>query len=149
MPKYHLALAKYLLMRCGIFFVKKKKDLGLACCVPGSKSNYWVICRQSFCCNIQEVFPKIRAFRCLFYTDDRVSYSKVIPRDRHIIGKKHTVGIEQNNSNIRHFLGRFTRRSKFISHSKEMVLATLKICWYINENDGFEKYQNIFIATYG
>ena len=60
-----------------------------------------------------------------------------------VTGKQHTIGIEQNNSNIRHFLGRFTRRTKVVSKSATMVLATLKICWYINENNGFDEYVKI------
>jgi IS1 family transposase len=73
----------------------------------------------------------------------------VIPAKQHIIGKQHTIGIEQNNSNIRHFLGRMTRRTKVVSKSVEMVMATLKICWYINENGGFEEYQSKFISIFG
>ena len=30
-----------------------------------------------------------------------------------------------------------------------MVLATLKICWYINENSGFDEYLKIFISIFG
>ena len=84
-----------------------------------------------------------------FYSDDWKSYEKVIPAERLSIGKKHTVGIEQNNSNIRHFLGRFTRRTKVVSKSAAMVLATLKICWYINENNGFDEFLKIFLSIFG
>ena len=84
-----------------------------------------------------------------FYTDDWVSYTKVIPAGKHVIGKKHTIGIEQNNSNVRHFLGRMTRRTKVVSKSAEMVMATLKICWYVNEYGGFERYQSKFISIFG
>ncbi|HIC08082.1 MAG TPA: IS1 family transposase, partial [Candidatus Lambdaproteobacteria bacterium] len=48
---------------------------------------------------------------CTFYTDDWDAFTKVLPRDRHIIGKKHTISIEQDNSNTRHHLGRMTRRT--------------------------------------
>jgi len=72
----------------------------------------------------------------------------IIPRGKHVIGKQHTIGIEQNNSNIRHFLGRMTRRTKVVSKSAEMVMATLKICWYVNEHGGFEQYQDKFISIF-
>jgi insertion element IS1 protein InsB len=84
----------------------------------------------------------------MFYSDDWESYVEVIPKGRLKTGKKHTVGIEQSNSNIRHFLGRFTRRTKVVSKSAEMVLATLKICWYVNENNGFDEYLNIFSSIF-
>jgi len=39
-------------------------------------------------------------------------YSKIIPSYKHIIGKKYTIEIEQNNPNIRHFLGRMTNNNQ-------------------------------------
>jgi len=84
----------------------------------------------------------------LFYSDDWKSYKEVIPAEKLAAGKEYTIGIEQNNSNIRHFLGRFTRRTKVVSRSPAMVLATLKICWYINENNGFDEYLNVFLSKY-
>ena len=85
----------------------------------------------------------------MFYSDYWESYTEVIPKHKLTIGKQYTIGIEQNNSNIRHFLGRFTRRTKVVSKSAAMVLATLKICWYINENNGFDEYLNIFLSIFG
>jgi insertion element IS1 protein InsB len=85
----------------------------------------------------------------MFYTDNWESYIEIIPEHKLTTGKKHTVGIEQNNSNIRHFLGRFTRRTKVVSKSAIMVLATLKICWHINENNGFDEYLNVFLSIFG
>ena len=67
-------------------------------------------------------YQKFEHLDAKFYSDDWESYGKVIPADKLFTGKKYTVGIEQNNSNIRHFLGRFTRRTKVVSKSAEMVL---------------------------
>jgi len=80
----------------------------------------------------RDFYQKFEHLDAKFYSDDWESYEKVIPSEKLSTGKKYTVGIEQNNSNIRHFLGRFTRRTKVVSKSAEMVLATLKICWYVN-----------------
>ena len=84
----------------------------------------------------------------MFYADDWEVYKEVIPKEKLTTGKEYTIGIEQNNSNIRHFLGRFTRRTKVVSKSPEMVLATLKTCWHINENNGFEELLNIFLSIF-
>jgi len=54
-------------------------------------------------------------------------YSKIIPSYKHIICKKYTIEIEQNNSNVRHFLGRMTRRTKVVTKSVEMLDITLKL----------------------
>ena len=93
-------------------------------------------------------YQKFEHLDAKFYSDDYEAYKEVIPKEKLTTDKKHTIGIEQNNSNIRHFLGRFTRRTKVVSKSSEMVLATLKICWYINENDGFNKYLDIFLSIF-
>ena len=64
---------------------------------------------------------------CVFYTDAWGAFSEVLPPERHVVGKAHTVGIERDNSNTRRHLGRFTRRTKFVSKKAEMVDASLKL----------------------
>jgi insertion element IS1 protein InsB len=71
-----------------------------------------------------------------------------LPKERHKIGKKYTISIEQNNSNVRHYLARMTRRTKVVSKSAEMVDLSLRLCCYLNEMDGFEKYQNEFLSIF-
>ena len=75
-------------------------------------------------------------------------YSQIIPSYKQIIGKKYTIEIEQNNSNVGHFLGRMTRRTKVVTKSVEMLDNTLKLCWYINEQNGFKYFQNIFLSIF-
>ena len=45
----------------------------------------------------------------------------------YIIGKSGTTAIERDNSNIRHNLGRMTRRTKVVSKSERMLNKTLKL----------------------
>lgn len=78
---------------------------------------------------------------CIFYTDDWAPFAQVLPSDRHVVGKKYTVTIEQNNSNTRHFSGRFTRRTKVVSKKEDMVDVTLKLIQQIAEGSLFGKYQ--------
>ena len=61
------------------------------------------------------------------YTGDFEVYRKVIPNEKLTQGKKHTIGIEQNNSNVRHYLGRMTRKTKVVSKSIEMINISLSI----------------------
>jgi insertion element IS1 protein InsB len=84
----------------------------------------------------------------IYYTDDWDVYSEIIPEGRHKIGKKNTVKIEQNNSNIRHYLGRMTRRTKVVSKSILMIDLSLRIHWFLNEQDGYKIYQNIVLSIY-
>jgi IS1 family transposase len=75
-------------------------------------------------------------------------YRKVIPQEKLTQGKKYTVGIEQNNSNVRHYLGRMTRKTKVISKSIEMLNISLLITCYLNEYNGYEIFQNIFLSIF-
>jgi IS1 family transposase len=72
----------------------------------------------------------------------------VLPKDRHIVGKKHTVVIEQDNSNTRHHLGRFTRRTKVVSKCDAMVDTSLKLWKNLTMADVFTQIQTIALSLY-
>jgi len=78
---------------------------------------------------------------CIFYTDDWEAFKKVLPGERHIIGKRGTVTIERDNSNTRHHLGRMTRRTKVVSKKKEMVHASMKLWHALTDPEIFAQYQ--------
>ena len=61
---------------------------------------------------------------CIFYTDDWEAFAKVLPKERHVIGKSGTAAIERDNSNTRHHLGRMTRRTKVVSKKEHMIHKT-------------------------
>ena len=85
---------------------------------------------------------------CTFYSDNWDAFSEVLPPERHIIGKGHTVCIERDNSNTRHHLGRFTRRTKVVSRVEHMVNLTLRI-WHAVANTGlFFELQEKAISIY-
>ena len=79
---------------------------------------------------------------CVFYTDDGETFAKVLPKKRHVIGKAHTVDIEHDNSNTRHHLGRFTRRTKVVSKKEAMVDLTLRIWHAVTTTNLFQQLQN-------
>jgi insertion element IS1 protein InsB len=85
---------------------------------------------------------------CVFYTDDWPAFKHVLPHDRHIVGKTHTTAIEQDNSNTRHHLGRFTRRSKIVSKKVAMVDLTLKLWQILTLEPWFEKYRDMALSIY-
>jgi insertion element IS1 protein InsB len=54
----------------------------------------------------RRLYEKIRHLKgCAFYADDWDACAKVLPSERHVIGKAHTIDIEHDNSNTRHHLG--------------------------------------------
>ena len=85
---------------------------------------------------------------CIFYTDDWDAFAKVLPKDRHVIGKAHTITIEQDNSNTRHHLGRMTRRTKVVSKKIEMIDASLKLWCALTTPEVFQQYQKIFLSIF-
>jgi len=72
----------------------------------------------------------------------------VLPPEQHIVGKAHTVAIERDNSNTRHHLGRFTRRTKVVSKKVAMVDLTLKLWQILTLEPWFEKYQTMALSIY-
>ena len=85
---------------------------------------------------------------CVFYTDDWDAFGKVLPKERHVVGKVHTTTIEQDNSNTRHHLGRMTRRTKVVSKKEEMVHASLKLWCALCNPEVFEAYRDTFLSIF-
>ena len=85
---------------------------------------------------------------CTFYTDNWDSFAEVIPPERHIIGKSHTVCIERDNSNTRHHLGRFTRKTKIVSKSKQMVDLSIRLWLAMTTPRVFEKVQSVALSIF-
>ena len=57
----------------------------------------------------------------VFVTDDWEGFRRPIPEEQHFAGKDLTFPIEQDNSDVRHHLARFRRRSKVTSRARHMV----------------------------
>jgi len=97
----------------------------------------------------QRLYDKVKHLEnCVFYTDNWDAFSDVLPPERHIIGKKHTIDIEHDNSNTRHHLGRFTRRTKVVSKKDFMVDLTLRIWHAVTTTDLFDKLQTVAMSIY-
>ena len=97
----------------------------------------------------RRLYEKVKHLKnCTFYTDKWDAFAEVLPSERHIIGKRHTVDIERDNSNTRHHLGRFTRRTKVISQKDFMVDLTLRIWHAVTTTDLFTMLQNIALSIY-
>jgi IS1 family transposase len=83
-----------------------------------------------------------------FYFDHWDAFAAVFPKDRHIIGKAHTVSIEQDNSNTRHYLGRMTRKTKIVTKSETMIHLSMKLLSHLTSDNGFEAYQKQFLSIF-
>lgn len=51
---------------------------------------------------------------CIFYIDNWDVFSKILPKERHIIWKQYTTAIEQDNSNTQYSIRYFLSKISFI-----------------------------------
>jgi len=106
--------------------------------------------RRSWYCHIPTTLQKSKQnnWQLHFYTDNWDSFAKVLPQDRHVIGKSHTSAIERDNSNTRHNIARFTRKTKVVSHKKEMVDKSIKLWLSFQNHVVFDKYKEMLLSIF-
>ena len=82
--------------------VKKNKECIIKALDRGTRITIaWVIGNRD-AATFRCLYDKVKHLTsCIFYTDGWEAFAKVLPSERHVIGKAHTVSIEQDNSNIR------------------------------------------------
>jgi IS1 family transposase len=87
----------------------------------------------------RRLYDKVKHLKnCLFYTDNWGPFAEVLPPERHIVGKAHTVTIEQDNSHTRHHWGRFTRRTRIVSKSPLMVSLSIRLWCALTQPETFK-----------
>ena len=97
----------------------------------------------------QRLYNKVKQLKnCTFYTDGWDVFAKVLPKERHIIGKAGTVTIERDNSNTRHHLGRMTRRTKVVSKKEQRVNDAIKLWSNLTDKNIFKYFQTIFLSIF-
>ena len=72
----------------------------------------------------------------------------MLPKERHFIGKKYTRAIESDNSNTRHRLGRFTRRTKVVSRSEDSVNEAIKLWVHVQNKQVFQGLRDSFLSLF-
>jgi len=129
--------------------IKKNKIWVIKAVDRGSgRTVAWVLGNRNTA-TFRKLYDKVKHLKgCTFYTDDWDAFAKVLPPERHVIGKAHTVCIERDNSNTRHHLGRFTRRSKVISRKELMVELSLRIWHAVTTTDIFYALQKTALSIY-
>ena len=84
--------------------------------------------------SLKKLIRRIDDGKCIFVTDEWEGFFRCLPEDRHFFGKDLTFVIESTNSDIRHRLARFKRRSKASSRSLDMVNRSLILFHYFQDN---------------
>jgi len=84
----------------------------------------------------------------MFVTDHWEGFQRTIPNDQLFKGKDLTYTIEQDNSNIRHYLTRFRCRTKVVSKSEIMVDLSLRLHHHLREPENYSKYASTFLSIF-
>ena len=84
-----------------------------------------------------------------FVTDDWEGTHRVIPAAQLFTGKDLTFPIEQDNSNIRHCLARFRRRTRVVSRCSTMVDLSLRLLHHLQKPEAFASYAQRFATIFG
>ena len=96
----------------------------------------------------KKLIDRVDDGKCTFLTDDWAGFRRLLPRDRHFVGKDLTFPIESTNSDIRHWLARFVRRSKVTSRCVEMVNISLKIAHHLQDNLNLQGYLKPLLSSF-
>ena len=108
----------------------------------------WVLGNRN-AATFRRLYDKVKHLtNCIFFTDGWDAFAKILPTERHVIGKSETISIEQDNSNTRHHLGRMTRRTKVVSKKKEMVDMTIKFWCALSEHKIFKTFQKLALSIF-
>src|SRR5256885_3817382 len=84
----------------------------------------------------------------IFLTDDWEGFHRLIPAEQLFTGKDLTFPIEQDNSNIRHYLARFRRRSKVTSRARHMVDSSLRLLHHLMQPENFLLHRDQFLSIF-
>ncbi|MBY0501120.1 MAG: hypothetical protein K2P93_03865 [Alphaproteobacteria bacterium] len=86
----------------------------------------------------KKLISRIDTGTCSFVTDEWGGFFRLLPEERHFYGKDLTFPIEGTNSDIRHRLARFHRRSKTTSRNSEMVEASLLLFHHLQSPEALD-----------
>jgi len=138
------------LMKCGILLVQKKNMLWVIKAVDrGSRRVVvWVLGYRD-AATFKKLYDKVKYLtNCIFYADGWAVFVNVLPKECHIIDKKHATAIGQDDSNMRHHLGRFTRWTKVVSKCDTMVDTSIKLWFNLTTPEVFTKIQTTALSIY-
>ena len=84
-----------------------------------------------------------------FPTDDWEGFHRLIPEGQLFTGKDLTFSIEQDNSDVRHHLARFRRRSKVTARARHMVDRALRLLCHLQQPENFLPRRDSFLSILG
>ena len=98
---------------------------------------------------LRRLLDKIGLNGKTFATDDWEDCHRLIPENQLFTGKDLTFPIEQDNSNVRHYLARFRRRTKVVSRCRTMVDLSLRLLHHLQDPENYATYAQKFLSIFG
>ena len=136
-------------MKCGIFSKKTKKLWIWRAYDPVARRTLAWACGRRDDKTRRRLPGKTGIEGKTFITDDWEGFHRLIPEDQLFTGKDLTVPIEQDNSNIRHFLARFRRRAKVVSKTVEMVDLSSRLYHHLHDTPrNFAALSAVFLSIF-
>jgi insertion element IS1 protein InsB len=83
-----------------------------------------------------------------FPADDWAAFHRLIPQDQLFTGKHLTFPIEQDNSNLRHYLARFRRRTKVVSKCPKRVDLSLRLHHHLRDPKNYAALATVFLSIF-
>jgi len=108
----------------------------------------WVLGDRSDA-SLQKLVQNVDTHTCDFITDEWGGFFRILPENRHFWGKDLTFPIEGTNSDIRHRVARFKRKTKASSRSLDMVNRSLLLFHYFQDYpENLERWITGFLAFF-
>jgi insertion element IS1 protein InsB len=98
--------------------------------------------------DLKKLVTSVDTGTCDFVTDEWGGFFRVLPEKRHFYGKDLTFPIEATNSDIRHRLARFHRRSKVTSRSLAMVQNSLLLFHHLQSQENLKNLLNPILTFF-
>ena len=96
----------------------------------------------------QKLIQRIDDGTCFFITDEWPGFFRLLPEERHFYGKDLTFPVEQTNSDLRHQLARFTRKTKASSRSLLMVHLSLKLAHHLQDSQTLVQFMKPILSLF-
>ena len=98
----------------------------------------------------KRLLDKINTTGKILIADHWEGFQRLIPSSQLLTGKQYTHAIERDNSNIRHFLARFRRRTKVVSQKAYMVDLSLRLYHHLHDDkSNLDAYIKSFACIFG
>ena len=96
----------------------------------------------------RRLLDKVGVEGSVFLTDDWEGFHRLIPAEQPFTGKDLTFPIEQDNSDVRHHLARFRRRSKVTSRARHTVDGALRLLCHLRQPENFLPMRDSFLSLF-